>query len=258
MAYNPTAFESVYGFTLLDELHNFFPELLYDETLFAGESVRWMRHRIHTLFPRVYTRQTNSYSIYSGADRLRDYAQWHHENADLDDAPPPISRAFHNTNALRSPPPAAPRAGQRASDEPTTNGRAGRNSLWQHATRPAFPSPVQSLFSSVWMDMPLQPPVTEFSGQNLLNLFNLAFQDVVVAPTESEITTASTVRNNDDVPEETVCSICQEHGSEHPWRILACNHFYHRPCIDRWFQSHTQCPVCRADVRTLRAPGSHT
>ena len=47
------AHQHIYGFSLFDELHNFLPELLYDDELFSDLPFRWMRARVRTLFPRI-------------------------------------------------------------------------------------------------------------------------------------------------------------------------------------------------------------
>lgn len=66
----------MYGFSLLDDLHNFFPELLYDESLFPEQRFGWFRHRTSTLFPNVFPRQMNMYQIYSAAERQRMFQEW--------------------------------------------------------------------------------------------------------------------------------------------------------------------------------------
>jgi hypothetical protein len=230
MAYNQRSFETIYGFSILDELHNFFPELLYDNRLFHSEIIRWMRSRINHLFPEAFVRQQHLYNIYSVHDRRHSFSQWRNENS--------------------------------ASSQPTV----ATTPIVQRARRPGLhipqvrrqnnvfdiSGPLPTFFTSLFLDMPLNGPFTQITPTpNLLNTLNTLFQDVPIVPTSEEIDRASRVLNNSDVPEETVCSICQEHGSEYPWRVLHCNHMYHRPCIDRWFASHVQCPVCRADVRTM-------
>lgn len=68
----------MYGFSLLDDLHNFFPEILYDDTLFPEQRFGWFRHRTSTLFPTVFTRQMNMYRIYSAGERQRMFNEWIH------------------------------------------------------------------------------------------------------------------------------------------------------------------------------------
>ena len=88
MAYNPQQYESVYGFSMLDELHNFMPELLYDTTLFPNEMVNYFRHRMSQLFQPTFTRQQHIYNIYSAQERRNNFAQWR-RNSNLNNTSPP-------------------------------------------------------------------------------------------------------------------------------------------------------------------------
>jgi hypothetical protein len=243
MAYNQRSFETIYGFSILDELHNFFPELLYDNRIFQSEIIQWMRSRINQLFPEAFVRQQHLYNIYNAHDRRHSFLQWRNENTDL---PQQIPHTPSRTATTATITPSVQRARQSELHSPHV--RRQTNVFDISGSLP-------TLFTSLFLDMPLQGPFTQITPTpNLLHTLNTLFQDVPIVPTSEEIDRASRVLNNSDVPEETVCSICQEHGSEYPWRILHCSHMYHRPCIDRWFTSHVQCPVCRADVRTMRHP----
>lgn len=247
MAYNPTSFESIYGFSLLDEIHNFFPELLYDDGIFPADSLRWMRHRVHHLFPQVYVRQQNMYNIYSAESRLRSYVSWYRENARMDDMHNPEVRTPILIPSLATPPP--PRQGVRvdiSGAEPLLPPTIRRTVRQQSAALP-------TLFTSLLWDI-REPAAADTMGDSLLNILNQAFLDVTVAPTAAQIDRASTLRAADEISAETTCSICQEHGTAGVWRVLYCGHSYHQNCIDTWFTSHVQCPICRADVRTLRTP----
>lgn len=48
---------------------------------------------------------------------------------------------------------------------------------------------------------------------------------------------------------ENSCSICFEGMTEgfnkHPLKKLACHHEFHKHCIDEWFKTNRQCPLCR-------------
>lgn len=66
----------MYGFSLLDDLHNFFPEMLYDDTLFPDQRFGWFRHRTSTLFPGVFSRQLNMYRIYNAVERQNMFNRW--------------------------------------------------------------------------------------------------------------------------------------------------------------------------------------
>ncbi|KAI4349681.1 hypothetical protein L6164_010241 [Bauhinia variegata] len=47
------------------------------------------------------------------------------------------------------------------------------------------------------------------------------------------------------------CAVClSEFEDDDEGRVLpSCNHAFHSQCIDTWFLSHSNCPLCRAPVR---------
>lgn len=49
--------------------------------------------------------------------------------------------------------------------------------------------------------------------------------------------------------EELGCGICYENYNpkEHK-QMLHCNHSFHRKCIDKWFKTNTNCPMCRQEL----------
>lgn len=50
--------------------------------------------------------------------------------------------------------------------------------------------------------------------------------------------------------EGTECSVClNEFQEDETLRLLPkCNHAFHLPCVDTWLRSHTNCPLCRANI----------
>eukprot|EP00796_Vickermania_ingenoplastis_P012115 gene12115-8339_t len=57
--------------------------------------------------------------------------------------------------------------------------------------------------------------------------------------------------------EEVVCTICYEpilrpYGS----RRLACSHPFHESCLRQWFEEHSTCPYCRADLLAQPQPAA--
>ncbi|XP_050883946.1 E3 ubiquitin-protein ligase RING1-like [Lathyrus oleraceus] len=49
---------------------------------------------------------------------------------------------------------------------------------------------------------------------------------------------------------DTECAICLGEFEEGEWLKLVpnCNHGFHVSCIDKWFQLHSSCPLCRSRV----------
>ncbi|XP_021482808.1 E3 ubiquitin-protein ligase RNF133 [Meriones unguiculatus] len=57
-------------------------------------------------------------------------------------------------------------------------------------------------------------------------------------------------------PNADSCVICFEpYKPNDIVRILTCNHFFHKNCIDPWILAHGTCPMCKCDV--LKALGIH-
>jgi hypothetical protein len=82
---------------------------------------------------------------------------------------------------------------------------------------------------------------------------------VPVFPTADQINNATTVyrvnRRQDDI-----CAICQDdiESNQEVRRLDHCNHYFHRNCIDTWFQGNVQCPTCRHDIRENNAATNTT
>ncbi|GLJ38563.1 hypothetical protein SUGI_0786310 [Cryptomeria japonica] len=52
----------------------------------------------------------------------------------------------------------------------------------------------------------------------------------------------------------TECSVClSEFQDGEKMRLLpSCNHSFHASCIDMWFYSHSNCPLCRKNVDLIK------
>ncbi|GMH29799.1 hypothetical protein Nepgr_031642 [Nepenthes gracilis] len=57
-------------------------------------------------------------------------------------------------------------------------------------------------------------------------------------------------RRGDTLVDSTDCSVClSEFKEEETLRLLPkCGHAFHVSCIDTWLKSHSNCPLCRANV----------
>jgi len=229
MAFSQTSYQNIYGFHILDELHNFFPELLYDEQLFTHDMFAYMRFRCRSLFPE-YLRQQNIYHIYQQNVRRNEFQHWRNTNMPhipsvVQSEPEPITPV----RTIRQTTPQAPRRVVRQNQNPNQV----RTTLFQ------FPLETGNL-----MDLLL----TAANQPGVLFPFE---SDVPVIPTNAQIEAGSRAVASNDISANAICSICQEHGNETAaWRTLnVCSHQFHNLCIRRWFQERVTCPVCRADIR---------
>jgi len=65
----------------------------------------------------------------------------------------------------------------------------------------------------------------------------------------AELTGTTVVEGNqveeEEVPDCIVCLEALDRDDPSSNQALACGHVFHRGCIMRWLQNHTQCPICR-------------
>ena len=258
MAFNPNGYQILYGFDMLDELHNFFPEIMYDDQTFSQEHCLWMRHRLRTLFPHVFVRQQNLYTLYQATERRNNFTAWRNTMpAPVASVPSmasvpviPVLSAIPTVSFTSVPP--------TINTSPFTPMRTRARNIMPVSPPPApsrrarHDNPMADIdvatlgLSAIFLDGLLNN-----NTNNLL--FNwMPQQDVPVIPTSAQIDAGTVEVPPADVSEDTTCAVCQEHGTENDvWRKLHCNHYFHSRCILPWFQRNVHCPVCRADIREV-------
>ena len=279
------AHQHIYGFSLFDELHNFMPELLYDDELFPNLPFQWMRSRVRSLFPRDYTREHQHYRLYAAAYRRAAFEQWRTtvpSDPSVQTTPvttnvlytptvPPVPSdphtstiSVHISDPLRMGATVAT-AATAATAATTAVVTPQRSTTAVLATPP--PRRVHTVFNTRSMNFNdiLEPTLTNNRWIHALigaleQPANMVFEDIPVAPSNEQIDEASDLVEAIDIPNDTICSVCQHHDyrandrsevvRQPSWRRLRCDHEFHRPCVDRWFTQSVYCPVCRYDIRT--------
>jgi hypothetical protein len=250
MTFNPHSYEHIYGFELFDTVHNFFPEILYDDTLFSNDLENWVRYRMGMLFPAMYPRQQNLYRIYRSNSTREEYNNWRGGNIGNPiihsfPSPPNMSPSSVPFSRFRTPPTQSRILRQppiRTTSSPESHPRV------QRLNRVVRTSPENILISILSTSIGMH----ENDEDVLPSRWNQYMDDVEVHPTPEQVSAASDIREHSIVQPETVCAICQDHESQisrENWRLLHCNHTFHISCIDSWFQRNVHCPVCRKDIR---------
>jgi hypothetical protein len=227
---NP-AYQTVYGVSLLDDIHNYFPELLYNHGRFQT---------LQTVFSYVRHQMNTRFNLYSYGASLAG------ARAPSTRAPGPPARepvveedifsSFANISLLLNllQPPQSGLSGL-----PTRAGLSGLSGLSGRAGLP-----VRSDF------IPASSVIRARAGPD--SGVWAAFSDPVIVSPSQEILAANTqLISGSDLSSNTVCSVCQDSiiASESCRRIIACQHTYHRVCIDQWFTRSVFCPSCRHDIR---------
>lgn len=91
------------------------------------------------------------------------------------------------------------------------------------------------------------------TNNNMADLFNSIFQNVVIRPTQEEIdnATESIIYNTDMELGQERCPISLEdfNDGDQLLRIRHCGHIFGNLSLQSWFNSNVRCPVCRFDIR---------
>jgi hypothetical protein len=241
--FTPTGFETVYGFEPLDTLHNFFPEMMYDDTLFNQEWMAWMRSRTQSLFPS-FVREQNKYNIYHSAQRRAEYEAWRSVyNVNPHYNPNRIYETPPRRAAAATAPHAPSRGGAMFGARRATQRRtAGNEGIFSSFLNENIPVVTYATTIDAAADADLLNP--------MLTLLRAALQvdTGVTVPTAEQLATGTTVQAP---PENTECTICQETSSANDlaWRrIHRCGHMFHDTCIQPWFRTNNTCPTCRGQL----------
>jgi hypothetical protein len=249
MSFNPLRYETVYGFSLLDDLHNLLPEILYDTGLFTSMPlVGFLQRRVATLCPDDYIRNRAHYRMYQQTRRRQESGLLIPASLILPTfatsgplATAATTAAVATAETTVPLPPTIPAT--------TTRYQMFTTPLTSHTLNAADTSGLMdTILSAVFMGAGLG------SGSGLPSGIGLdSLEPVIVAPTPEQIAQA-TILTSIEPPADVVCAICQDHVTEEgnqEWRYIRhCHHKFHRSCVDRWFSSNVHCPVCRYDIRT--------
>jgi hypothetical protein len=213
--------QNIYTIQLLNDIHNYFPDILYNPTRFRN---------VQDLLE--YIRSVADSSPYSRG--LQDYnRQRAHNNpgnmpsrVSTPRIIPTYSSSFYEYNSNSTVP--------TQYRFPINQNSALLNGL------------LGGLFSEILM--------TPSAGlESFLN------QTVEVAPTSQEISNATTTYTANG-RQENICTICQDTIDENQTvrRINHCSHYFHKDCIDVWFARNVHCPTCRHDIREANPESEST
>jgi len=237
-------YDSVYGVSLLDDLHNYFPALLYDSSSFVSvqEVLAYLQTQTRSRFD-LYSRENRAYrSRTEPVARSSSYSVPVPVPASVSvPVPVPVSVSagtyYNLLPSLRSTStlPSRSVTAQLIEEEDMTGiQEAEMNTLTSRLLLQLLALPQGSLITT-------RPTNTQF------------LTPVIVRPTQEQINQNTTVGA---IVSDTVqmCAICQDTltSEQEARRLNVCGHWFHLGCIDPWFQRNVHCPVCRHDVRDSR------
>ena len=217
-------YQRVYDIHLLDDLHNYFPAVLYEPERF---------HSVGQLLSYVRTQTRSHFDIFSRESR-------NHMNT----VSPPGSR--------RPPIIVTRPLSTRAAAIPPLSAETYSEYIHTHT------QPVQVRYADTGRDL-----IQELINPQVNNIESLIqealravfppipqnLEPVVVAPTAGQIAAATVIQTV--TAENEMCPICQDSVAvgTNVRHLTACGHRFHTGCIDTWFTRNVHCPVCRHDIR---------
>ena len=255
---------SIFNVGLLDDLHKYFPDLLYnssrfhtvqDVLLYVQEQAK-SRFNLFDYGARQYAQGTTAATATATATATAATTPTATGNVVIQPSNQPTGRC---TCPTCMPPPinTPQRAPVRTTTVPPPPLMNPRNRPRTHY------SPITTFYSLESELLEPPPSTTELSAMNsLLSLFSLpmgqtlynAMENVVVRPTQDQITNATSILTLTDTSDIT-CTVCQEpiEPDVPVRRINQCEHQFHKACIDCWFERSVFCPMCRLDIRDIHS-----
>ena len=245
--------QNIYQVQLLNDLHNYFPDVLYNSGRFRNvqDLLEYIRQVADT---SPYSRGLTSYN-----NRQTLNARVNSVNAINAGRAPPTYRSVGLAPTAPTAPTTSPHS------IPTTN---------TPRTQPVMAAVFEEHIPTTTR---IRVPLNTTNNTNTTMLMNTILggmfsdlfaggggggsdglqgflnQRVPVYPSVQEIDRATTLFRAGSNRQGDICTICQDDiDINQEIRILDhCSHSFHRDCIDTWFQGNVHCPTCRHDVREV-------
>lgn len=236
-------YETLYGVGLLDDLHNFFPALLYDSSSFRtvqdvlGYIQRQSRARFDLFSYGLREYQAQNVRFSRTLSNIHSIGQLPHSNL----AQSPV-RVEINIDESHD-------------NDADTESEGEENSPPAQAPIPTY-TPETAIANILLQMLSSSREIPSLTTRNIIMPLlsqgqrNQFLEPVIVRPTQQQIEQGTTVGNVAS-DQDLSCSICQDRllPEQEGRKLNACGHWFHKTCIDTWFERAVQCPVCRHDVR---------
>lgn len=247
---------NIYPIQLLNDLHNWFPDILYNPGRFQN---------VQDLLE--YIRQGANINPFTHGLQFYNARQRNGNNSSQSSNINPDNIARYQSAASRGNS-YVPRPSRNVSSNDLVGYRipVSDSDVSQILGRLNNISPVTFRFSnnndrlpSIFdnIQIPLGNPLHQlFSSTMLENFLN---QSVIIRPSEDDINRTTTTSIAPNIQDD-ICTICQDNIEEgqNMRKINHCNHYFHQDCIDTWFEGNVHCPTCRYDIRDTPVINSNT
>lgn len=235
--------QNMYHIQLLNDLHNHFPEILYNPSRFHTVQ-DLLQYIIGVANASPYSRGLTNYNNRQNTIGTPPRTRAAPIYPPMGPSPQPrTTQSVFVSSGGAAGGGGEPYIATTIIDESDTGSRVRIPLGGANNTSPLLNTLLSGLFGDI---LGTQPTVIGGGLQDFLN------QRVPVYPSNQEINAATTIhsatRRQDDI-----CAICQDdiETNQEVRRINHCGHYFHRDCIDTWFQGNVHCPTCRHDIREV-------
>lgn len=225
------AYQHIYNIHLLNEIHNYFPDILYNRQRFQNiQDLLSYIQEVSEISP--YDRGLQQYRIDQSRNLRTQPSRYRYEERVNNTRRDTTDTSLPNTNI----PPI------------TTTTPETRETREIREIRET-----DRLINNVLNGFSVVIGTTNFEQILEENLQSFLNQTIIVSPTANQIQNASitfaAIERQDDI-----CAICREEiiVEQQVRRLSYCNHYFHKVCIDSWFLRNVHCPTCRHDIRDIR------
>lgn len=215
-----------YDIQFLNDLHNYFPEILYGSQFNNNPLVTYIRSQTRNRYD-LFTSARNNHN---GVTRMT-----------ASNYTTPRSETSIPIQTMGS-----PTTYQQPENIRVTYTVDEIDSYIPSSQEDSLLNPLATLLTAA-----LYPQTNAMMFPNLRRQNASTFMEpVVIRPTQQQINNGSSiveVTNNSDN-----CAICQDsliQDGRQVRRINACHHMFHDNCINTWFNTNVRCPTCRHDIR---------
>lgn len=208
-----------YGVQLLDDIHNYFPALLYDSRRFRT---------VQDVLQYIISNTQSRFNLFERGQR--NYSQTPRNT-------PLVTPEEVITETIDITPLFTPRFARSSTNinRPTT-----ATTTTSHIFN--YPLNTSDIYEELFSSL-----------RSLASRANL--DPVIVHPSTLQIDAATQLSMIDSQEEGELCSICQDRYTDGQAirKIIHCSHAFHKTCIDEWFERNVHCPICRYDIRDHNA-----
>ena len=226
------AYQHIYNIHLLNEIHNYFPDILYNRQRFQN------------------VQDLLSY--------IQDVAEISPYDRGLQQYRTDQSRNLRQSRNVRQSEPSRYRYEERVNNISSTSMPPVPNTSMPpvpSTSMPPIPNTTQEndrLINNVLSGISFVLDSTNLEQVIEEQLQSFLDHSVIVCPTAHEIQAASTTFASAE-RQDDICAICRDEIiiEQQVRRLTYCSHYFHKVCIDSWFLRNVQCPTCRHDIRDI-------